>query len=60
MNVSKSAIGSRAKQVKVSRTFDWMILFSFFLIALSGYHMNYVLTGEDWDFWIDLKTIFHG
>jgi hypothetical protein len=59
MNVSKSAVGSRAKQVKVSSISDWMILFSFLMIALSSYHMNYVLNGEDWNFWIDLKSIFH-
>jgi methane/ammonia monooxygenase subunit A len=45
MKASKSAVGSRAEEVKISRTFDWMIMFSFFLIILSGYHMNCVFTG---------------
>jgi len=45
MSASQSAVRSRAEEVKTSPTFDWMILFSFFLIALSGYHMNCVFAG---------------
>jgi methane/ammonia monooxygenase subunit A len=59
MKTSQSAVVSRTEEVNVSRTFDWMILFSLFLIVLSGYHINYLLTGEEWDLCIELKTIFH-
>jgi methane/ammonia monooxygenase subunit A len=51
MSASQSAVRSRAEAVKVSRTFDWMILFTLFFVVLGGYHIHYMLTGGDWDFW---------
>jgi methane/ammonia monooxygenase subunit A len=55
MSASQSAVRSRAEAVKVSRTFDWMILFTLFFVVLGGYHIHYMLTGGDWDFWTDWK-----
>ncbi len=52
---SRSAVCSRAEAVKVSRTFDWMIIFTLFFVILGGYHIHYMLTGGDWDFWTDWK-----
>ena len=55
MSASQSAVRSRAEAVKVSRTFDWMICFTLFFVILGGYHIHYMLTGGDWDFWTDWK-----
>jgi len=32
-----------------------MILFTLFTAVLGGYHIHYMLTGGDWDFWTDWK-----
>jgi methane/ammonia monooxygenase subunit A len=32
-----------------------MILFVVFFIVLGGYHIHFMLTGGDWDFWTDWK-----
>jgi len=53
MSASQSAVRSRAEAVKASRTFDWLILFTLFFVVLGGYHIHYMLTGGDWDFWTD-------
>ena len=55
MSASQSAVRSRAEAVKASRTFDWLILFTLFFVVLGGYHIHYMLTGGDWDFWTDWK-----
>jgi methane/ammonia monooxygenase subunit A len=55
MSASQSAVRSRAEAVKVSRTFDYLILFTAFFVILGGYHIHYMLTGGDWDFWTDWK-----
>ena len=55
MSASSSAVKSRAEAIKVSRTFDWLILFTAFFVILGGYHIHYMLTGGDWDFWTDWK-----
>ncbi|MGR8934090.1 MAG: bacterial ammonia monooxygenase, subunit AmoA [Gammaproteobacteria bacterium] len=55
MSASQSAVRSRAEAVKVSRTLDYMILFVVFFIVLGGYHIHFMLTGGDWDFWTDWK-----
>lgn len=55
MSASQSAVRSRAEAVKVSRTFDYLILFVAFFIVLGGYHIHFMLTGGDWDFWTDWK-----
>jgi methane/ammonia monooxygenase subunit A len=47
MIASQSAVRSRAEAVQVSRTFDWMILFTLFCAVLGGYHIHYMLTGGD-------------
>jgi len=55
MSASQSAVRSRAEAVKVSRMFDWFILWALFFVVLGGYHIHYMLTGGDWDFWSDWK-----
>jgi methane/ammonia monooxygenase subunit A len=39
MSASQSAVRSRAEAVQVSRTLDWMILFTLFTAVLGGYHI---------------------
>jgi methane/ammonia monooxygenase subunit A len=46
---------SRAEVVKVSRALDYIILFTAFLFILGGYHIHYMLTDGDWDFWTGWK-----
>ena len=56
MSASQSAVRSRAEAVKVSRTLDWMIMFTvFFIVVLGGYHVHFMLVAGDWDFWSDWK-----
>lgn len=55
MSASQSAVRSRAEAVKVSRTLDYIIMFVVFTIVLGGYHIHFMLTGGDWDFWTDWK-----
>jgi len=55
MSASQSAVRSRAEAVKVSRTFDWMIMFTLFFVILGGYHVHFMLVAGDWDFWSDWK-----
>ena len=55
MSASQSAVRSRAEAVSASRTLDYMILFTLFFIILGGYHIHFMLTGGDWDFWSDWK-----
>ena len=43
MSASQSAVRSRAEAVKVSRTLDWMIMFTVFFIVLGGYHVHFML-----------------
>jgi methane/ammonia monooxygenase subunit A len=55
MSASQSAVRSRAEAVKVSRTFDWLIMFTLFFVILGGYHVHFMLVAGDWDFWTDWK-----
>jgi methane/ammonia monooxygenase subunit A len=55
MSASQSAVRSRAEAVKCSRTLDWMMIFTLFTTLIGGYHIHYMLTGGDWDFWTDWK-----
>lgn len=52
---SASPFKSRAEAASLAKTIDWVLLVSLFLIALGGYHIHFMLTGGDWDFWIDWK-----
>jgi len=60
MSTSKSggAIGpfhSVAEAAGCVKTSDWLILTLLFLAVLGGYHIHFMLTAGDWDFWIDWK-----
>ncbi len=55
MSASQSAVRSRAEAVKVSRTFDYLIIWTLFMVLIGGYHIHFMLTGGDWDFWSDWK-----
>jgi methane/ammonia monooxygenase subunit A len=53
--VAGSPFNSRAEAASVIKTADWLLLVSLFLILLGGYHIHFMLTGGDWDFWVDWK-----
>ncbi|MBY6244151.1 methane monooxygenase/ammonia monooxygenase subunit A, partial [Methylosinus sp. Sm6] len=60
MSTSKSggAIGpfhSVAEAAGCVKTSDWLILTLLFLAVLGGYHIHFMLTAGDWDFWVDWK-----
>ena len=55
MSASQSAVRSRAEAVKASRTFDYLIIWTLFMVLVGGYHVHFMLTGGDWDFWADWK-----
>jgi len=55
MSASQSAVRSRAEAVKASRTIDYLILWTLFMVLIGGYHIHFMLTGGDWDFWSDWK-----
>jgi methane/ammonia monooxygenase subunit A len=55
MSTVISAVRSTAEAAAVSRTIDYLLLFSLFFILLGGYHIHAMLTMGDWDFWTDWK-----
>jgi len=60
MSTSKSggAVGpfhSVAEAVGCVQTTDWMLLVLLFFAVLGGYHVHFMLTAGDWDFWVDWK-----
>lgn len=60
MSQSKSggAVGpfnSVAEAAGCVQTVDWMLLVLLFFAVLGGYHVHFMLTAGDWDFWVDWK-----
>jgi len=60
MSTSKSggAVGpfhSVAEAAGCVQTTDWMLLTLLFFAVLGGYHVHFMLTAGDWDFWVDWK-----
>lgn len=55
MSATQSGVNSHAEAVKVSRTVDYLLLFTVFFVVLGGYHVHAMLTMGDWDFWADWK-----
>jgi len=37
------------------KTADLLLVIALFLIMIGGYHVHFMLTAGDWDFWIDWK-----
>ena len=40
---------------KWSRTIDYLLFFVLFFVFLGGYHIHFILTAGEWDFWVDLE-----
>ena len=55
MGAVASAARSTAEAAKASRLLDYLLLFVMFFVFLGGYHIHFMLTGGDWDFWTDWK-----
>jgi methane/ammonia monooxygenase subunit A len=53
--MSAAAFVSRAEAIKASRTIDWLIFPIAFLTFCGGFHVHFMLTAGDWDFWVDWK-----
>jgi len=50
-----SPFTSRAEAARTIKTADLLLTIALFLIMIGGYHVHYMLTSGDWDFWINLK-----
>ncbi len=50
-----SAWQSKEEFINCVRLTDWLLLFILFLVLLGSFHIHYMLTVGDWDFWIDFK-----
>lgn len=46
---------SRAEAANAVKTADLLLIIAIFLIMIGGYHVHFMLTAGDWDFWIDWK-----
>ena len=44
-----------AENAALSRTFDWVVAFIMFIAVTAAFHLHFMLTVGDWDFWIDWK-----
>jgi methane/ammonia monooxygenase subunit A len=44
-----------AEQVRISRTIDLLIIPIVFFAVVAGFHIHFMLTVGDWDFWVDWK-----
>lgn len=53
--VAGSPFNSKAEAAGLIKAADWLLLVSLFFIILGGYHIHFMLTGGDWDFWVDWK-----
>jgi len=40
---------------KVARNLEWVIVPAVLLVILGSFHLHFMLTAGDWDFWIDWK-----
>lgn len=55
MSSVASPARSVAEAAKFSRTIDYLLFFVLFFVFLGGYHIHFMLTAGDWDFWVDWK-----
>ena len=55
MSSVNSPVRSTAEAAKWSRTIDYLLFFVLFFVFLGGYHIHFMLTAGDWDFWVDWK-----
>ena len=53
--VAGSPFTSRAEAANAIKTADLLLVIALFLIMIGGYHVHFMLTAGDWDFWIDWK-----
>src|SRR5664279_1052144 len=53
--VAGSPFNSRAEAAQAVKTADLLLVIALFLIMIGGYHVHFMLTAGDWDFWIDWK-----
>ncbi|HUI22140.1 MAG TPA: methane monooxygenase/ammonia monooxygenase subunit A, partial [Methylocella sp.] len=53
--ISGSPFTSRAEAAAAIKNADLLLGIALFLIMIGGYHVHFMLTGGDWDFWVDWK-----
>jgi len=52
---AKSAITTKAEQRKVDLAFDALALPTIAIVLMAAFHIHFMLTAGDWDFWADWK-----
>lgn len=55
MAPAASPFSSRAEAANAVKSADLLLIVGLFMIFMGGYHVHFMLTGGDWDFWIDWK-----
>ena len=55
MGVVQSAITTAEQQRRIYKAFDWIVIPISVLVIIGAFHIHFMLTGGDWDFWIDWK-----
>ncbi|OUR67821.1 methane monooxygenase/ammonia monooxygenase subunit A [Cycloclasticus sp. 46_83_sub15_T18] len=55
MGVVRSAITTAEQQHRVYKAFDWIVIPIVVLVIIGAFHIHFMLTAGDWDFWIDWK-----
>jgi methane/ammonia monooxygenase subunit A len=54
-HVSGSPFTSRAEAATAIKSADALLGIALFLIMIGGFHVHFMLTAGDWDFWVDWK-----
>lgn len=49
------ALGMSDSQARASRTFDLVVIPIIVVVLSAAFHLHYMLTAGDWDFWVDWK-----
>jgi len=56
MSTTNLSIGFDKETATVSRIYDYLILVLAGFLYIGSYHLHFMLTVGDWDFWLDWKA----
>ena len=51
----QSAIHTKLEQHKIDVALDWVAIPTIAIVLLASFHLHFMLTAGDWDFWTDWK-----
>ena len=55
MSAIHSAITTAEEQHRIYKTFDFLVIPIVFITIIGAIHIHFMLTGGDWDMWVDWK-----